>query len=775
MTHRIVWLDAEGEPSSDLLGGKGERLARMTRAGFPVPPGFCITTLALEGPPERAFSPALHGVILDSYYRLGGKAVAVRSSSTAEDLATASFAGQQDTFLNIRGEEALLDAIHRCHASLWTERAVAYRSERGIPPDAARMAVIVQTMIPCDVAGVAFSIDPLSGAQTVVIECARGLGESVVSGATDVESYRLSRPGLEPPAEGGLLNPDQARKVAVTVIALERLFGAPQDVEWGIWTGRLYVLQSRPITAAATGFFTEVLPDDDHLWTSGFLNERFSQPVSPLGWTLIRELLEPLAFRDPLRFMGYRLPAAVPVTKLYQGHPYVNVRVFQVFYKPFPRFLLPEDARRYFPNGDTELRRQAGYPRGLAWLRFAACLKWNFIRDATNWSPFHNYRLWERFTKTHDRTMAGLLREAEAASASDAWKLIEQAQALNARLLSIHRWSLTHADLCYTLLRRMLARWLGAERGRALAARLVSGVPNKSMELNRALAGLRTEAGWKAFVVTYGHRSFSLDVYRPTFAESPEEIRRLASAAGDNDSPLADGGAALAEARQALRSQPGGRLKLYLFERVLRCARLYMPLREDQRFFWQKTLAIERRLLLEIGGRLLARAEDVFFATMDELRAAAAGEPLPLGLIERRRAEFSRLERAPYPAFLRGNLPLAEDEAAAAEGILHGQPVSPGVARGPARVLTSPGQLSRLQPGDILVTRGADPGWTVVFGHIAGLVMETGGQLSHGAVVAREYGLPAVAGIRGATQILKDGEEIVVDGLAGTVARVPGI
>jgi rifampicin phosphotransferase len=725
----IAWLDGEGDASPDALGGKGSRLAAMTRAGFPVPVGFCVTTrvdpVAL---PEEA--------IREAYRRLGADVVAVRSSATTEDLAAASFAGQQDTYLNVRGEEAALDAVRRCRHSLWNERAVAYR--QALAPDAEepRMAVVVQMMVPVDVAGVAFSVDPLTGAKRVVIECTTGSGP---------------------------LRPDQAGRLTEAVTALEHLFGGPQDVEWGFWNDRLYLFQSRPVTACATGFFTEHLAGDDNLWTSGFLNERFPQPVSPLGWTLIKELLELLAFRDPLRFVGYRPPEDLPLTKLYGGHPYVNVHVFQVLYKPFPRRLLPEDAGRYFPEGNTQLRKQASYPCCLLDPRLAAALLRNFFLDPANWSPFHNHGVWQKFTLDHEAEMERL--SAGSDSVEDLWQRMEQAQALNARLLAIHRWSLTHADVFYSLLRRMLAAWLGGLRANDLAARLVAGLPNKSVELNTALAGVETESDWRAFSEAYGHRSFSLDIYRPTFAETPDEIRRLARASGHAELRAQEREAATLEVRREL----GGGLRGRLFDLVLRSARRYMILREEQRFYWQKTLALQRSLALRLG-RLLSLGDSIFFATFDELRRVVGGAALPVEEITRRKAEFTRLERtwvSNYPAFLRGNQPLLEEHEAA--DVLRGQPVSPGVARGRARVLVTPGDLDSIRRGEVLVTRGADPGWTVIFGRISGLVMETGGQLSHAAVVAREYGLPAVAGASGVTQILKDGQRVEVDGTSGLV------
>jgi hypothetical protein len=342
-------------------------------------------------------TPALRADILNAYLALGSGGqeapirVAVRSSAAAEDLPGASFAGQFATRLNVSGEQELLSAIMECWASLWSPRAVSYRARQGVTQSPG-MAVLVQSMVEAESSGVAFSVDPGGGAKQVVIEAAFGLGETVVGGEGDMDCYVVSRETfseVECPvlghklrrrllAAGGgvqvadvppdmqdarVLTPQQVCQVAQTVLALERLLGCRQDMEWAWAEGHLFVLQARPITATAASFFTDVLPGDRDVWTAGFLNERFPTPVSPLGWSLARELLEELAFRDPLRYLGVRDTELPRITRLYRGHPYVNLFVFQTLYKVFPASLLPEDAARYFPEGAADLRLQVPYPR----------------------------------------------------------------------------------------------------------------------------------------------------------------------------------------------------------------------------------------------------------------------------------------------------------------------------------------------------------------------------------------------------------------------------
>jgi len=638
------------------------------------------------------------------------------------------------------------------------------------------------------------------------------------------------------PAEAQLrrcLRPEQVREVAEEVLALEGCLKCAVDVEWAYAEEQLFVLQARPITTDLRTYFTDVLPEDEAIWTSGFLNERFSRPVSPLGWSTIRELLEELAFRDPLRYLGCKGVNQLRITKLFRGHPYVNLFVFQTLYKVFPRSLLPEDAVRYFPQGKTELRQKVPYPRGLGDPRFLVSMLSHFLREPRVWSPWHNDRMWAEFVQRHQATMRTLHSEWQALDPEHlevlaTWELIERAQELNRQLLALHRWTLTHADLTYTLLRRLLRRWAGERAAPALFTGLIRGLPNKSLEANDALRRLAAIANsdaftqaLSAFLAEHGHRSFHLDIYYPTFSDDPQQVVSLVQRFREAERPgfgaheeqqaqgkasgreqavrlpwqqgaASDGAPAPEEALRSAREQcgpgPRGWMRRGILTAAARLARRYLPLREDQRYYWQQTLALMRRLFLGLGralaqGGSLQHAEDVFFLTKTELKAAVLGQDgavASAGLAASRRKQYARLcqefDAAPewaYPTFMRGNQPL-EVEAADTQQRLQGRAVSAGLGRGRAIVLFEPSELSQVQAGDVLVARSVDPAWTAVFGLLAGLVTEHGGQLSHAAIVAREYGLPAVAGIAGATHLLRTGETVIVDGLSGVVIRVPG-
>lgn len=825
-TPYLLWLEEIGEAQRPLVGDKAANLAAMLRAGFPVPPSFCLTAAlygavmcdqgpeALQGQQmaeiirEYLVSAPLSSDIqteLRAAYELlrrqspFGPRVALRFSATVENLTTTSFAGQGRTLLNVASFETLLDAIRLCWASLWEPGAQSYGCTwEGETP---AMAVLVQIQVPVEASGVAFSLDPASGEAHVVIEAHAGPGEAVVGGRVQPTRYTVDRrTARSTGAEQGPLTTAQAQELARLVLALEEHFGGPQDVEWSLHRGRFYLLQSRPITARPTGFFTSVLPDDDHLWTAGFLNERFPLPVSPLGWTVVRELLEELAFRDPLHYLGVRDAESWPITKLCWGHPYVNVRVFQTLYHPFPDLLLPEDAARYFPAGDTTLRRDAVYPCSWWDPRMLLSLARAFLRQPRLCSPWHCHHQWARFLPRHQAEMSALRQAAQDlkpdAELQAIWQLIERAQALNRQLLTLHRWSLTHAELWYSLLRRLIGVWIDPAQRTSLSSALVAEVPNKSVELDRVLRRLAAiregsdfEAALGEFLAHYGHRSFSLDLYEPPFNVEPAQVLQLVGQlrGASVQQPPSHPQEALSRARKALRRGMGGWLRWPLFQQVVHLARRYMGLREDQRFYWQQTLAQMRCLFLRLGRHLQAEGvlqapEELFFATWEELRAHVAGEGhLDRGLLLRRRAEFHHLRkkhrRAPtlhYLPFLRGNHPLEEGPLTLGTAVFQGQPVSPGLAQGPARVVTSPEQLSQVQAGEVLVAHSLDPGWTPVFGLVVGLVFERGGQLSHAAVVAREYGLPAVTAVPGIVQRIRTGQRLVVDGTSGLVHILEG-
>lgn len=514
---------------------------------------------------------------------------------------------------------------------------------------------------------------------------------------------------------------------------------------------------------------------DEILWTSGFINERLPAPVSPLGWSLVGSFIEELALRDPLRFLGYPDAETIPLTRLWHGHPYVNVQAFQIIYKIFPDFILPEDAYRYFPDGHVALRKRAPYPRWFDLPRFFFSLLRAFYADPFNVSPLNNYRHWAQYTRQHDAGIAKLRARIEAMTHAEPRELfaaLRDAENLHRGVLRIHRWSLIDADLVFGLLKRLVGG--DAER----AARLIADVPNKTLEVDADLRSLPRDQ----FLAKHGHRSFSLDIAIPTFAEEPGQVERLNALTTDDLQPIA-------RAADGPRSAIGG-LSLWqrlLLAPIISLARNYSALREDQRYYWQKSLALSRRLYLMLADRLLAdgvieNRNQVFYATRLELQNYF-DHKLPktelTRLIDTRQKEWREYQREfeqspteSYPAFLRGDIPVRNVRRNVATIQWRGRAVSPGIARGVARIVHSADELTRVQPGEILIAPATDPAWTPVFARIAGLVVERGGVLSHSAVVAREYHIPAVAGISGIVNEIQNGEMLNVDGSRGIVHRV---
>ncbi|MFQ5343773.1 MAG: PEP-utilizing enzyme [Anaerolineae bacterium] len=572
-----------------------------------------------------------------------------------------------------------------------------------------------------------------------------------------------------------------------------------------------------------SSFFTTHIPADNHLWTAGFFNERFPDVVSPLGWSVVRRLVEQAAFREPLSFVGCWLPPDYPLIKLYCGHVYTNVGAFQRLYRVFPAPLVPRGAGRYFPSADTSLRFAVPAPSRATFLKSAAR---TFVTEA-GWHPF-NYVVWERFVKRFDSRVAGCLQQIEASRAPSALlRQVDELMALSLDLLRLHRWSLTYADVLFDLLRRLVSAWVDAGDAEELTATLLVGRPNRSTETDAALwrlaqqataldadsldrlrggrftafldgldatsAGRRFAQSFHGFLADYGHRSPSLDLRYPAYVDDPAGVLALIAQFLDigGEGPAAREHAQeqrrLSATRHVRRASGDLSARWWLFRSLLSFAQRYTALREDQRYYWQKSMYGKRQAFLRIGQAwasedMLARDDDIFFLTLDEITGVVRGwlrAPEIRDLVEARRTEFEVLHGAAYPPFLQGQVPLSEVVPARGD-VSHellGLPASPGRARGPALVVSGPAALDgawqRLLPNSVLVTGSTDPAWTPLFLRVRGLVMERGGQLSHGAVVAREYGLPAVVGVAGALDRIADGQIIDVDGATGRVTLLP--
>ena len=875
----IVDLVNVGRDMLALAGGKAVNLGSMLRAGLPVPPGVCVTTeayrlvargaaidfaalaqaqtnqveyLARQARGALMAAPVpefIARAIAARYAGLGDNVpVAVRSSATAEDLPNASFAGQQDTYLHIIGRDAVLDAVRRCWASLWTERAVVYRTTNGIDHGAVRIAVVIQRMVDAKVAGVLFTANPVTGRRRqAVIDANPGLGEAVVSGAVNPDRFvvntdsaeiverRLGEKRIEVRSVAGggtevveksggdqwaCISDDQVRALAALGDRVEKHFGRPQDTEWAIDAEcKLWLTQARPITTLFP------LPDgasnrELRVYFCFSVAQGLYRPITPMGLAAMR-LLASAAARE----------FGIPVDDPMAGPP-----------------VYAEAGQRFFVDLTSTLRGRVGravMPRVLDVMesRSAAILRSLFSEpqlSITRRTPWLFLRRMARLAFRYGipgQIIKSLLRpKVERA------RIQRMVQELPARLTMCPKSSsrqridfaervLLH-EIVPALPKIMPAGALGlgmlSLAGKVLGkdsepgdlATVLRGLPHnittemdlclwdlacsirKSEACTQLLGNLpaselsrryRTGAlppliqrGVAGFLSKYGHRAVAeIDLGMPRWSDDPAHIFGvLANYLRSENSDAApdarfERGAAAAETMidtLVARARRRDRLRAALVHFGLRRVRQLAGIREVPKYYAIVALGAIRRELARAGDELVQRgiidtAGDIFFLDLKEARAAAGGEDMRELIAERRRAYDLELRRRHVPNVLLsdGTEPEARLEKPAEEGSLSGTPASAGTITGHARVILDP-VGAHLEPGEILVAPSTDPGWTPLFLTAGGLVMEMGGANSHGAVVAREYGIPAVVGVPNATARIVTGQRITVNGAQGTIS-----
>jgi pyruvate,water dikinase len=838
------------------VGGKAANLGELIAAGFDVPPGFCVTTAAYrmatqgtiveDGSATDAdaarsavlaapFPAQVAAAVRKAYLNLGSgseSTVAVRSSATAEDLPGASFAGQQDTYLKITGVENVLDAVHRCWASLWTDRAVAYRAAQEIDGAGVALAVVVQQMVDATVAGVLFTADPVTGRRRqAVIDAAPGLGESVVSGSVDPDRFVVDtsthtvldrRHGGEP---NFCLTDQQVVQLARLGDQVEASFGAPQDMEWAFDArGHAWLTQSRPITTLfPVPTRRKTLPENEiRAFFCVSLAQGLHRPITPIGIATFRVIGS-----AALGLVGHPTerntdgPAGFAVAA---GRVFVDATPAlrsEIGRKIMPRALDVMEARsavvlrRLFEDSRFDIepgsRRRALPPlTRLAWrCRFPVTVA-RAVR-----SP----------AATH-RWVAGMLDELRRDPLPHAGEAIPQrvdgiveflaaavpaaprvvpaaavgfaALGLAGKLLGA-RWAelevvLRSAPQNVTT-EMDLALWQLATTARADSAAAAALGNNSAADLAKDYrAGNLPPAlqpAMAGFLTDYGQRAVAeIDLGMPRWSDDPSHLfgvlagyLRLDDLSAAPDRHFAQGAddAAAMIATLVRRGRERGRVCAAAVGFCLRRARALVGLREMPKFLVITAFGRAHTALLEIGAELtrsgaLADEQDVFFLSFAEITAAATGTSVRERIAERRAEYQSELRRRHIPRVLLSDG--TEPEAVSAiggqppePGTLTGTPASAGVVTGRAQVVLDPA-LARLMPGEILVAPSTDPGWTPLFLTAGGLVMEMGGANSHGAVVAREYGIPAVVGVAGATEMITSGMQLTVDGASGVV-RLP--
>src|SRR5829696_4217416 len=873
MTH-TAWFDEIRKDDIALAGGKGANLGELSSAGLPVPPGFIVTTTAYDAfvvsnaigsaivrraSVARATDPAAFEEVAEGISALfsGGKvpeemadeiraayvelgkdgetAVAVRSSATAEDLPGASFAGQQDTYLNVRGAEALLEAVKNCWASLWTAWAMAYRARQGIDPETVSLAVVVQRMVESEAAGVMFTTNPSNGRRDqATISAAWGLGESVVSGSVTPDSMVVEK------VSGRVLSRETSDKQVMTVYSesgteqrpvpearrrqpvlddgaaaeLERYgkriedhYETPQDIEWALAGGEVFIVQARTITALPEPMADPPtnwsVPDPKGFYVRASIVEQMPDPLSPLFADLAYEsvprsldkLMNELLGSDTIR----EGDLAFPTVNGYAYYYYKMVAILRISARALA--VLPS---LYGSGKASGVKRWREYSHP----RYATIVK-----------------EWEA-RSPEDLPAVGLLAGAQ--------ELLDAGTEYYTSVQTIIPIAAT-SELLFTgfyerLIRREgdppgqifllgfdstpiraekslydLAMWCGEHP--EVAAALMDASSDRALDLlhtEEPPAGV-DEGPWhewrsrfQAHLDRYGHTVYNLDFMNQVPADDPaplfDTLKFYLRGEGQNPHERQRRTAERREeaARAVLERLGAPRQKL--FGKLLKWTQDVAPVREDALADVGLAWPVMRRILLELGRRLVEagtveKPADVFWLRRDEVEKMAASlDAGDTGLgslsdaVEQRKTLWRGRRRVTPPQLLpkdswfmvmEGLMPAGSEEQTGAT--IKGVGASAGQVTAPARVLGGPEDFGQMRPGEVLVAGITTPAWTSLFAMSSAVVTDVGGPLSHSSIVAREYGIPAVLGTGVATRRIQSGQNVRVDGDAGTVTLLDGV
>ena len=844
-----------------LVGGKGAQLGELSRIeGIQVPAGFCVTTAAFRrvmadapsiddrldqlsrlNPGDRdairtlsaeirqtleevAIPEDVAAEITDALVRLDGHAAyAVRSSATAEDLPTASFAGQQDTYLNVIGPAAILQHVGRCWASLFTERAVTYRLQNGFDHRKIQMAVVVQQMVFPEAAGILFTADPITGHRKIAsVEASFGLGEALVSGLVNADAYRVrdgeiiaktvatkhlavqARPtggtaeqAIEPARqEQPALTDAQVVRLAQLGRQIEAHFGRPQDIEWCLADDGFQIVQTRPITT----LFPIPAPSDqeNHVYLSVGHQQMMTDPMKPLGLSMW-----PLTALAPMQPAGGRL--FVDVTRALSS-PSSRTGLLKMMEKADP---LTKDAVETILDRDDFIpllpdvgpaRPHAGGPP-----------------EPIETDPAIVTDLIER----SQASIATLQRDIQSLSGPALFDFLLTAFAEHKRVLSDSlsmRAIMAGMDATWWL-NKQLQEWLGEKN--AADTLTLSAPDNVTSEMGLALldvadiirphpevvgflqdvedegfldemadlaGGSEARDAIQAYLDRYGMRCVGeIDITRPRWSERPSTLIPVILDHVRNFEPGArqrrfEQGREQAEKKEhdvltRLRALPDGERKAEETKQMIDRVRSFIGYREYPKYAIVSRYFIYKQALLAEADRLghrgvLAEKEDIFFLTFQEFHEIArTNQVVDDQLIRERKDDFRSYQALTPPRVLTSDgevLSGAYRRDDVPAGALVGLAVSGGTVEGRARVIVDMADAD-LEAGDILVTAFTDPSWSPLFVTIRGLVTEVGGVMTHGAVIAREYGLPAVVGVHQATRLIQDGQRIRVNGTDGYV------
>ena len=794
----LTWKEA-ALAGPTVAGGKGWNLGRMSVLGFPVPEGVVVPASIREIGPElrQALQP------------WSERCLAVRSSATLEDGVKASFAGIHESVLNVQGAQALEEAIQTCWASTRSERARAYRAHHKIPEDQGECAVVLCDMLPAELAGVAFTFDPVSGERDrMVLEFVPGLADDLVQGKVAPSRLVLGLGRDDYPildgSGPGVLHPDQWQQFARLLDRLNWALGQgqdPLDLEWVFAKDQFWIVQARPATKPARATFA-ALRGQPVLWTNANMQDSVPGVVSTLTWSLVRKAVDRVLYAS-LRACGYEVPAGLEAVRRFEGRGYFDSSAMQWAFHDalgLPPQAVTEQIGGFQPC--IQVRAEAGWRarwgRAQRGLRLLAKL-WRFSYKLPRQLEQHRGRHLELESRLGDPSQKSL---------QDLHHIVRQFVDNQAELETLAGMSNASSGVCYDALQQNL-KSIFKDDAQDMSNRLLAGgggvtsaehayriydlaqlAESESLAQPEAWRELRLDSRFRAemdrFFRDFGHRAvYEAEISNPRWLEDPGfvfgEIDRW------RKEPVAKHPRQIAhstrqEAEAELRRRAGWRTGLLFF--LLGRVRLGFALREKAKSEMVRGMLVLRRVLLEVGQRLhragkLQTPAQVFELCYADLiaylkqewdgtgaQALTSGRQLqrqawlqcnPPGVIQ----EGQQQDFSPVPA------------GRPSGGTLwQGQGVSGGLVTGPARILRSPEEGHRLASGDILLAATTDPGWTPVFLRAGAIVVETGGFLSHGAIVAREFGLPAVVNVEGILEAISDGTMIEVDGRRGTVRRL---
>lgn len=817
---------------SAVIGNKAASLASLHRAGFRVPKGFCVTTdVHKVWRNNGSLCEELRAELARAFAGLRAP-VAVRSSSPAEDRADASFAGQYQTILGVRTEDEFFAALEKCWQSASSKAALAYRKDQGAEADV-EMAVLVQELVPATAAGVLFTMHPVTDrVDQVVVNANFGLGESVVSGRAEPDTFILDKSTgkivesklgakrivsqqtaagvVEVPTDNERrnvfsLSEDQLRELSGVARRLEATYDMPMDAEWAFERNTLHMLQARPVTTGAEAYYTDLLDqwsrdrklesDPDAIWGRG--SPLSGLPVSPLYYS------EMAAFFSDMFPRVAELHGTVPGKRksfrYYRGFTYSDVT--------FASVADPSGAIQpigfFSPAWKSNLRLGLRFPLTLA---FWANIDAYYRKWYKEWLP-------EIEARRPDYTVANPVQIQSFI------EFIEKQRRERSIFAAL---GVAYAGHFLGLLAHLVAKWAPGMPEDTVGV-LTSGVPDslthdENIDLGR-LAGLarRSKAVHDAvlsrryadleqcadgrqflnevdaFRRNRPHRGCSdRDLLQPRWGDDREILLNQVNAmlsVGQKVDPESAHARTVAKRERRERevlakvgSGPLGFFRRWIFRRVMRSAQRYWIHRDNQRHSFDRYFYELRGAYRAMGdclmrsGALSAR-DRIFFAGKTEIYDHLAGKLDGNRLRTRtdwRQSWWERVKELEPPAFLKGNQPYQPNAAGRKlkDGDLGGMGGAPGIAEGPVRLIRSLAELGSVVEGDILVTHAIDPAWTPVFGIIAGVISEEGGILSHATVLGREYGLPVVIGVAGATSALRNGDRVEVNGTTGIVHRI---